>query len=312
MNFIIDDPFYNTFAPDNNRPTPEGRRQIAQGVNMLVNITDSEGSDGQFFGHTAHRWSWITHSNPLAAPPAAGINVMPSYLHSFTYDQGEVDQWRFQFDYLRPWPGHERARGNEELGVLSLEERNRYVNFDVDYLNPRIRQDILNYYVYLNDPDAEPLDSIPEIGLTNNQWELITMSLGSWGVTYEFTIDITNVGTQTRQLQYFMEFADFAAVTYRIDRNGIYYRSGAWAPYNLLHNDELEDCPNRRIEVPVFIGDTEFIMGDNNRVDPYNIYGAPLQLVPGERYTITVSVLMGVGMGGFFHRLTLLNPADAE
>ena len=102
-----------------------------------------------------------------------------------------------------------------------------------------------------------------------------------------------------------MEFADFAAVSYRIDRNNIYYRSGAWAPYNFLHDDENENCPNRRIEVPVFIGNTD-------QTYENNIYGAPLQLVPGERYTITVSVLMGVGMGGFLHSLRLLNPDIAE
>jgi hypothetical protein len=284
MSFVIDDTF-------------------EAGGNLAIIQND------QFYTHRTARWSWFTHSNPLSVYYGYGdrINTMPYDLHRFVYDDRIYDaiynndgtitwvyrksgEWRFRFDYLRPLSILEEGVRRASLDRL---DPNIYADLHTGAFNPRISEEFLMFFQdvssgtrYSSDPNSNPWEVPLPYNIYHSNWADITWSLGSWGVTYEFTIDITNLGEVDRELQYFLTFYDGTALHYRVYRNGIEIGS-----HGRVKNNAVDY--GQRNSIPIFVNSDD--------------ESQPLVLTPHSSYKIVVSMILGVGSGGYNHRLAIVN-----
>ena len=116
------------------------------------------------------------------------------------------------------------------------------------------------------------------------------MMIGSWGVIHTYEINIQNTGNTTKSLKYFIDMSNYAGISYEIRNNA-----------------------NNSVVKPAY---SKIIMSDIDWVDPNDpnqgkdfvrttLEVFDEEIPPKSDYKIIVSVLNGVGTGGFENRLYL-------
>ena len=248
--------------------------------------------DGFAYGHPfpRDRGVWYTHSNPFGVgiyPPSAHrLHARPYYMHRFDYfDALAGGTVVTRFDYLKV-----------DTGVTPEYIRSRFAAPLVyGELTQAINQRFLDAQWLIMTGD-DPIAPLPDnVRVDDFRYEVVSMA--SWGVTYEFTIDILNIGENIREIQYYIETSGHLAVTYRIYANDNLYISGAWAPRNW--QEEMPGRPRPRVLIPIFGGSNPYPF--NQPVQD----GVLVEIQPWVQYRIYISVLFGAGTAGFTHRIRL-------
>jgi hypothetical protein len=162
---------------------------IADGE-LEVNIID------EFYGldFKNKRTQWVANVNPIHdGGPVREVST-PSALHNFIYYES-YGFWNLDFRYLNPNVKSKPYFANSLTG---------------NELNYKLNDDVLNWFKtyahYQGSIETNPF------GLTGD----MAISLGNWGTTYTYLIDINNLGNDNRKLKFFMELQNFLGVSYTI------------------------------------------------------------------------------------------------
>ena len=244
--------------------------------NLPVQLYDA------FYGKGMISDRWITNINPFND---GGIwskyLTEPSSLHFFEYEDSQ-GTWNFDFKYLNP----KAVRSSTPQGIKDVSE-------DSDYSNPILNNDVLEYFKYAAQHgvyrDDEPVQNFI-YNADYLTWEDYTMMFGSWGVTHTYEINIQNTGNTTKNLKYFIDMSNYAGISCEVRNNA-----------------------NNSVVKPAY---SKIIMSDIDWIDPNDpnqgkdfvrttLEVFDEEIPPKSDYKIIVSVLNGVGTGGFENRLYL-------
>ena len=194
---------------------------------------------------------WMTQMNPLHDEWDGLLYAMPGNLHEFTYHYEDTDRlWHFDFyhrkaDYFTP-EGDSTVSVNDSVPIEIIE------NAKSDVAAGRKNH-------FNKAPDADSL------------------GMGSWGVTYHYTITIHNTGGLDRSVSFWIENSDNVIVG---------YREGSDQTYHTRFAGSIPDTKDG---------------------EPKNADGKVEEFVvkPASSITFEVITLSGIGRGGLNNWLEL-------
>ncbi len=210
--------------------------------------------------------TWITCCNPFNDLDWGIYYAVPSNLFGFEYEDiynGESGIWMFNYMHLNP---------------NSFEYNNSYLySRDVNgELNSEINDTFLNHLkgqAAVSRPSSAPV-ALPN-GISYGEWQDVTMMLGNWGITHTYNINISNVGSNERLFKYFMEMANFVGVSVKVtDNTGKVIQNYSTTVVSDYNSDK-----------------SDFVRTQKELCS--------VELFAGKSYTITLSILNGVGTTGF-------------